>query len=342
MSVSLIDARTNTEVWGHSYNPDRSVSGLFEIQADIARRIADALQVKLDATVRGRIGERPTENAVAYDLFLRATQLPIEWEREANTAAEELLKQALRLDSSFPSALAGLARVYQLRAYTLGAAREWADSGLALARMAVEADTALPAGYAALGFGHLELGHLERSRGAYRKVLESRPSDGEALLVFGWIEFLHGRLDEAVTIWTDALGVDPMNATQCSAIWHSSKCSSATSSVHGDGIRPAVRSHFAAVSEAMDQRGCFSSRTDRTKPWRTPSDGWSNDRVRSSFVIWQRQPPWRHGISSEPGCTSKSSTGQRPMTGISGVQRIGRCTHGYSCSWASKSVVEHF
>jgi DNA-binding SARP family transcriptional activator/TolB-like protein/tetratricopeptide (TPR) repeat protein len=211
--VSLIDARTNTELWVHSYSPDRSVSELFEIQADIARRIADALQVKVDATVRGRIGERPTENALAYDLFLRATQLPIEWEREANTAAEELLKQALRLDSSFPSALAGLARVYQLRAYTLGGAREWADSGLALARMAVEADTALPAGYAALGFGHLELGHLERSRGAYRKVLELRPSDGEALLVLGWIEFLQGRLDEAVTIWTDALAVDPMNAT---------------------------------------------------------------------------------------------------------------------------------
>ena len=44
------------------------------------------------------------------------------------------------------------------------------------------------------------------------KVLELQPSHGHARFVVGWIEFLQGRMAEALTSWTDARALDPMNA----------------------------------------------------------------------------------------------------------------------------------
>ena len=82
VSMSLIDARTEAELWKHSYTEDRTVARQFDVQTNIARRVADALEVKIGATVRGRIANRPTTSTAAYELYARASQL--DWERASN------------------------------------------------------------------------------------------------------------------------------------------------------------------------------------------------------------------------------------------------------------------
>ena len=213
VSARLIDARTDAQLWRHSYAESRSVGNLFDIQADIARRVAEALEVRVGAAIRGRVGNHPTESDAAYAAYLDASRREIRESREENVAAEALLKYALALDPDFPVALAALAEVYQVRAYVLGDSRAWADSGLVLARMALKSDSTLLAGYHALGYGNLELGHLRESRIAYQKIVDLHPSDGQALMVLGWIEFLQGRPDRALAIWADTRAVDPMNRT---------------------------------------------------------------------------------------------------------------------------------
>lgn len=135
VSVRLIDARTDAHLWTHSYAEGPSVASLFDIQADIARRLADALQVSIGATVRGRIGGRPTESTAACDVFFGPLSSRLDPTHRQTAPPEELLKQALTLDPGFPAVLAALAQVYRARAYTLGGSRTWADSGLVLARL---------------------------------------------------------------------------------------------------------------------------------------------------------------------------------------------------------------
>jgi Flp pilus assembly protein TadD len=77
----------------------------------------------------------------------------------------------------------------------------------------VKSDSTLLAGHDALGFLYLDLGHVKEARAAYSKLIELQPSDGRTLLFLGWMEFIQGRLVEAVRYWDNARAVDPMNGT---------------------------------------------------------------------------------------------------------------------------------
>jgi len=210
ITVQLIDARTDVQLWAEVYDRDFSTASLFDIQADIARRVAGALRVRVSSVERGRISGRSTESRVAYDLYLRASQLRYGSVRSANTAAVELLKQALALDPGFAQARARLAHAYAMKALALGyPRREWADSGIALARRAIEDDPSLPMGHFALAVGHDTLGQLTDAVEGFKKVLELQPSNGDAIGWLSWIQNRRGRLDEAVDLVRRAYRIDP-------------------------------------------------------------------------------------------------------------------------------------
>ncbi len=210
ITAQLIDARTDEHLWAEVYDRDFSAASLFDIQADIARRVAGALRVRVSSVERGRISGRSTESRVAYDLYLRASQLAYWFDRSANTAAVELLKQALALDPGFAQARATLAHAYVSKALMLGYPRlEWAVSGIALARRAIDDDPSLPLGHYALATGHGTLGQLTDAVEGFEKVLELQPSNGAAITWLSWIQYQRGRLDEAVDLVRRAFRIDP-------------------------------------------------------------------------------------------------------------------------------------
>jgi serine/threonine-protein kinase len=213
VSVRLFDPYTGKTLFQRPYVEPPSAANLADIQTDIAQRVADALEIRIDAEVRGRISGRPTENAIAYDMLHEASSLPFGYDITQNQRAETLLINASALDPKSPALRAKLAYVYAARAYSLGRPRRWADSALALARSALRDDSTLLAGFQALGFAHLELGHLDDARRAFTKALSLRPSDGQSRLFIGWLSFLTGDFTSAVQEWAATKGVDPMNPT---------------------------------------------------------------------------------------------------------------------------------
>jgi serine/threonine-protein kinase len=72
INAQLIDARTDAHLWAQTY--DRDLADVFAIQSEIARTIADQLQAKLSTKEAAALNTKPTENVVAYDLYLQATQ----------------------------------------------------------------------------------------------------------------------------------------------------------------------------------------------------------------------------------------------------------------------------
>lgn len=72
INAQLIDARTDAHLWAQTY--DRELADVFAIQSEIARTIADQLQAKLSTKEAAALNTKPTENVVAYDLYLQATQ----------------------------------------------------------------------------------------------------------------------------------------------------------------------------------------------------------------------------------------------------------------------------
>lgn len=106
----LVDARSDDRLWGETY--DRELKDIFEIQTDVARRIATALHAELSMREERSIAERPTGDLVAYDLYLRARHA---WNQRTEDGIERsvrYLDQAIAADPGFALAHAGLADSY--------------------------------------------------------------------------------------------------------------------------------------------------------------------------------------------------------------------------------------
>ena len=73
LNAQLIDTRTDTHVWAEQY--DRDLNDLFAIQSEIAQKVAQHLHAKLSASEKASVEERPTQDLVAYDFYVRAVSL---------------------------------------------------------------------------------------------------------------------------------------------------------------------------------------------------------------------------------------------------------------------------
>ncbi len=69
VSAELVDAREDRQLWGEQY--DRKMSDLLRVQADIARAISEKLSVRLSGEEKARLAKRYTENAEAYQAYLK-------------------------------------------------------------------------------------------------------------------------------------------------------------------------------------------------------------------------------------------------------------------------------
>src|SRR5207248_4916741 len=101
MNAQLIDTRTDTHVWAEEY--DRNLNDLFTVQSEIAQKVAQHLQAKLSASEKAAIEERPTQDLVAYDLYVRAVsliytaQVPSESTADLRLDTEKILSEAVDL-----------------------------------------------------------------------------------------------------------------------------------------------------------------------------------------------------------------------------------------------------
>ena len=73
LNAQLIDTRTDTHVWAEQY--DRDLNDLFAVQSEIAQKVAERLHAKLSASEKASVEERPTQDLVAYDFYVRAVSL---------------------------------------------------------------------------------------------------------------------------------------------------------------------------------------------------------------------------------------------------------------------------
>ena len=73
LNMQLIDTRTDTHVWAEEY--DRDLNDLFAVQSEIAQKVAQHLHAKLSASEKASVEERPTEDLVAYDFYVRAVSM---------------------------------------------------------------------------------------------------------------------------------------------------------------------------------------------------------------------------------------------------------------------------
>jgi TolB-like protein/Tfp pilus assembly protein PilF len=117
INAVLIDARTDAHVWAETY--DRTAADLFAIQSELAESIVGQLKAKLSPQQKAEIEERPTQDLVAFELYLQAkliidSYLNATDVRAALLQALNSLDEAIKRDPNFVSAYCYAARANNL------------------------------------------------------------------------------------------------------------------------------------------------------------------------------------------------------------------------------------
>ena len=121
VSPELVDARPGQPArskWGEQF--DASLTDVFQVQADIATKVADALGVALADSARREVIAKPTENLAAYDEYLKgeaASQAMAVQDPPSLRRAIGFYERAVALDSTFAIAWARLSHA-RTRLYT--------------------------------------------------------------------------------------------------------------------------------------------------------------------------------------------------------------------------------
>ena len=107
VNVQLIRAATAEHLWAESYN--RKLDDVFGVEGEVASAIADQLNAKLTGAEQKAVAEKPTQNAAAYDVYLRAVAIDNALTLDTTKRAADLYAEAVRLDPQFALAWARLA-----------------------------------------------------------------------------------------------------------------------------------------------------------------------------------------------------------------------------------------
>ena len=107
ISTQLVDTHTDFPLWSERF--DREMKDVFEVQDEIARKIAEALRVTLSPQELEALAVKPTENLQAYDLYLRGKRYARRQTRQDLEFALQMFENAVAMDPSFALAYAACA-----------------------------------------------------------------------------------------------------------------------------------------------------------------------------------------------------------------------------------------
>jgi serine/threonine protein kinase/tetratricopeptide (TPR) repeat protein len=216
LNAQLIDTRTGAPVWAEQY--ERDLNDVFALQTEITQKVAQQLHAKISAGEKAAIQVPPTNDHVAYDLYVRGKNLVLTTSFSINARpnllqAVDLLKQAVAHDPSFFEAYCQLAYAHDAL-YFLG--HDHTPARLAMAEAAIQDAFRLrpDAGEA----------HLARAENLYRGYLDydgalaeleaarqTLPNDSRVFELKGYIERRQARWDESTRDLERAIDLDPRN-----------------------------------------------------------------------------------------------------------------------------------
>jgi len=217
LNAQLIDTRTDTHVWAEEY--DRDLNDLFAIQSEIAQKVAEHLHAKLSASEKASVEDKPTQDFVAYDFYVRAISIIYNAQVDslahlANLSdAADLLNKAVARDPAFLLAYCQLAFVHDL---VYQQESDHTPSRLALAKAAIDSAFRLRpnSGEAHLALGwHLYWGHsdYDRARNELALAQQSLPNNPVVYELAGLIDRRQGRWADATHNLERACELDPRN-----------------------------------------------------------------------------------------------------------------------------------
>ncbi len=219
LTAQLIDTSSGAQVWSERY--DRPLDDLFAVQSDVAERIVGSIGGTKGAYRKSAleaVRRRPTQSLEAYDLVLLGTEARLRLTKEDNAKAVELLRRAVSLDPSLPSARVALAMAYWNQVdFSWAPFQQAMAAWLAEAQQAVALDPSDAMAHVVLGLRWLYANDWDVAAAEFEAALRANPNDPYALaLIAGNSTFLEpparlvGMIERAARLNPFDIGISHM------------------------------------------------------------------------------------------------------------------------------------
>jgi len=212
VNVQLIHAASESHLWADTY--DRKLTDIFGVESEIAKAIAESLQAKLTGGEQRALAVKPTNNAEAYDAYLRG--LAFEGRMSSPDDLEKVVgfyERAVQLDPAFALAWARLshanAHVYFGGLDTTLPRRQATERALNSSQKLEpnSPETLLAQAY----YQYWVLRDYELAKETFGRVRELLPGSSDVPAALALIARRQGHWDESVAYWEQTLVLDPRN-----------------------------------------------------------------------------------------------------------------------------------
>jgi TolB-like protein/Flp pilus assembly protein TadD len=203
----LLDVETGDFLWQDSLKG--TMDDIFDIQEKVAENVVEGLKVHLASDERTMLGEHGTENAEAYELFLKAQEYFFRQTKDGYRLAVQLLSEAISLDPEY-------ARAYYLKSYTLAQLYRTYDRTpallgeaeiLAKESLRIKPDT-FPA-YTPLAQIYMHRGEFDKAVEIAKELTQKDPLHFNSHFTLGFIYSSIGKYTEAIHSYKEAQRLNP-------------------------------------------------------------------------------------------------------------------------------------
>jgi serine/threonine protein kinase/Tfp pilus assembly protein PilF len=211
VNVQLINAQTDSHVWADTY--DRKLTDVFGVESEIAKGIAESLQIRLTGREGQALAVKRTSNPEAYDAYLRGLAFDAHMRDDQFPKTAASYERAVHLDPNFALAWARLSRIdanlYYMREDATPARRDAAKRALENAQRLTpnSPETLLALGY----YQFYVLLDYGAAKTTLERASEMLPGSSEAPYALGRLARRDGHWDEAISYFDRALNLDPRN-----------------------------------------------------------------------------------------------------------------------------------
>jgi TolB-like protein len=210
ITAQLIDATKDAHLWADKYSG--KLDDVFDIQERVSRSIVDALKLKLSAEEKRRIAERPIDNALAYEYYLKARQEQLKMTKDGLDSALQYLQKGEDILGENVLLLAGMGYVY----YEYINTGIWTDDKYIkkaeeYAQKIFELEPDSPYGHLILGLLKIWWKSPQEGIRHLKNVLSYNPNDLDALLWLCAVYANIGQKKAAFPLADRFMEIDPLN-----------------------------------------------------------------------------------------------------------------------------------
>lgn len=210
VSAQLVDAANDQNLWAHDY--DSNLQDILQLQNELATAVAQEVAGKLTSHEQARLEHSRQVKPEVYEAYLKGRYFSNRFSEDGMKKAVAFFLEAIRLDSNYAPAYAGLADAYSYIGF------RGADIGhpellaIEAAKKAISLDDSLAEAHASLGWVlHRHMQDWKEAEKEYRRAIELNPNYATAHRFYGVFRRGIGQDDSACAEFQLAHELDPLD-----------------------------------------------------------------------------------------------------------------------------------